>query len=228
MKTTLIVPTINEIDGMRAIMPRVKREWVDEILVVDGGSTDGTVEYALENGYRVLRQKSKGAAQAYYEALEVTSGDIIIVFSPDGNCLPERIPDLVNKMKEGYDMVIVSRYLAGAKSEDDDVITAFGNWMFTKMINILFGGNYTDTLVNFRAWKRELVKSYRIDPAAAGLEPEMAIECAKRRLKVAEIPGDEPRRIGGIRKMSPLRNGWAILILIFKEIFLPPDPAGKD
>ncbi len=226
MRTTLLIPTLNEIEGMKVVMPRIKREWVDEVIIVDGNSTDGTYEYALENGYRVIRQKSKGAANAYREALEVTSGDVIVTFSPDGNCIPERIPDLVNKMREGYDMVIVSRYLGGAKSEDDDWVTAFGNWIFTKTINLLFGGNYTDSLVNFRAWRREIIKLSRIDPSHAGFEPQLAIECARGKLKVTEIPGDEPKRIGGIRKMSPLRNGWGILVLIVKECFLPPISAG--
>lgn len=60
VKTTLLIPTLNEIHGMRVIMPKIKKEWVDGILIVDGGSTDGTLEYARENGYEVFVQK-KGA-----------------------------------------------------------------------------------------------------------------------------------------------------------------------
>jgi hypothetical protein len=66
--------------------------------------------------------------------LPYIEGDVVITFSPDGNSIAELIPELVNKMKEGYDMVIVSRYLNEAKSEDDDIITAFGNWLFTKTV----------------------------------------------------------------------------------------------
>lgn len=219
-KITLFIPAINEIDGMKAIMPRIKREWVDEIIVIDGGSTDGTIEYAKANGYFVFHQKSKGLVTAYKEALEVAIGDIIVTFTPDGNSIPELIPALIEKMKEGYDTVIVSRYLAGAKSYDDDVVTAFGNWMFTKMINILFGSYYTDTLVGFRAWKRDLYEPMNNKYAmAAGFEPFSLIKCAKLKLKVAEIPGDEPPRIGGVRKMSPLINGSYVLLLIVREFF---------
>src|SRR3990172_10183794 len=105
MKTTLFVPTLNEIDGMRVIMPRVKREWVDEILVLDGGSTDGTVEYAKDHGYPVLMQRCKGTRYAYNEALAQIQSGIVIPFSPDGNSIPELIPPLIEKSKEGYDMV---------------------------------------------------------------------------------------------------------------------------
>ena len=219
MKTTLIVPTLNEIEGFKAVMPRVKREWVDEILVIDGGSTDGTVEYVQEKGYRVLKQKSPGITGAYQDALDVAGGEIVIAFSPDGNSLPELIPELVKKIKEGNDMVIASRYLDGAKSEDDDPITAMGNWAFTQMINFLFGGRYTDTLVMLRAWRKDISKKLPPNFPRAGIEPYLAIQCAKRKLKVAEIPGPEPKRIGSPRKMNPFKNGWDILRLVFFEFF---------
>ncbi|MFH1724409.1 MAG: glycosyltransferase family 2 protein [Elusimicrobiota bacterium] len=219
MKVTLLVPTLNEITGMKAIMPKVKKAWVDEIVLIDGGSTDGTVEYAREQGYRILHQKSRGITRAYGEALPHLKGDIVIAFSPDGNSVPERIPALIDKMREGYDMVIVSRYLDGASSEDDDRVTALGNWMFTKIINILFGGRYTDSLVMFRAWRNGVVKDVPTTFPRAGLEPYLAIQCAKRKLKVAEISGDEPKRLGDHRKMKPMLNGLNILGLIVTELF---------
>lgn len=221
MKTTLLIPTLNEIDGMRAVMPKIDRSWVDQILVVDGGSVDGTIEYARKEGYFVFEQKTKGLFNAYKEAMPVIEGDIVVTFTPDGNSLPELIPALIAKMREGYDMVIVSRYLPGAKSDDDDIVTAFGNWMFTKMINILFRGHFTDTLVGFRAWKKTLFELTTNNRYAqvGGMEPLMVIKCAKQRLKVTEIPGDEPPRIGGTRKMRPLINGSYILLLIINEFF---------
>jgi glycosyltransferase involved in cell wall biosynthesis len=224
MKVTLLMPTLNEIEGMKAISPRIKREWVDEIVVVDGGSTDGTVDYAKKQGFRVIMEdkdkRGEGTSNSYKEAMAHITSDIVITFSPDGNSVPENIPPLVEKMKEGYDMVIVSRHLDGAKSEDDDIVTAFGNWMFTKMINILFGGHYTDTLVIFRAWKTELFRDCdaNVHPKA-GYDLYMSIYCAKNKKKVGEIPGDEPKRVGGERKMNPLINGFGALRLICMEIF---------
>ncbi len=221
MKVTLFIPTLNEIEGMREIMPRIKRDWVDEIIVVDGNSTDGTFEYATECGYITIRQKSKGAIEAYWEALEIATGDVIIPFSPDGNSIPELIPELIAKMKEGYDMVIASRYCPGAKSEDDDWASAFGNWLFTAVINFIFGGRYTDSLVMFRAWRKELIQLFRHDVRGAGFEPELCIQCARHKKRVAEIPGDEPKRIIGEGKISKLKGALAIAFLILKEFLIP-------
>jgi glycosyltransferase involved in cell wall biosynthesis len=216
---------------MIKIMPRIRREWVNQILVVDGGSTDGTIEYCKEKGYPFIIQRNRGIRYAYTDALPYIEGDIMITFSPDGNSIPELIPPLIEKMKEGYDMVIVSRYAKGAKSYDDDIITAFGNWMFTNLINILFGSRYTDTLVMFRAYKKELIHTLELDKDSnyafeeallrtkIGLEPLLSVRCAKRKLKITEIPGDEPRRLGGGRKLQVFRWGAAHLIQILKEVF---------
>ncbi len=232
MKTTLLVPTLNEVDGMRSIMPKVKREWVDQILIVDGQSTDGTIEYAKENGYELVIQQKRGMRHAYMEALPHVKGDIILTFSPDGNSIPELIPDCLEKMKEGYDMVIVSRYAQGAKSYDDDAVTAFGNKLFTTMINLLHGAQYTDAMVIYRAYKKSLItdldlhkdESYEIEErlfhTTISWEPLLSIRAAKRGLKIADVPGDEPKREGGERKLQVWKWGAAYMFEVFRELFI--------
>ena len=228
MKTTLFVLTYNEIEGMKAIMPRIKKEWVDDIIIVDGGSTDGTLEYAKEQGYATYVQKKKGIRHAYIEGIPLVKTDYIISFSPDGNSVPEAIPNLIKKIEEGNDMVIASRYLDHAKSHDDDFITRFGNWLFTKLINVFHGSNYTDALVIYRIYKKSLFYELKMDTEESynmekwffttmGIEPLLSIRCAKYKKKYTEIPEDEPKRIGGERKLQIIRWGAAYLTQIFKE-----------
>jgi glycosyltransferase involved in cell wall biosynthesis len=231
MKTTLLIPTLNEFEGMKAIMPRVKREWCDQIIVLDGGSTDGTVEWAEEHGYFVYIQQKKGFRHAYNEVLPLIKGDVIITFSPDGNCIPELIPELIRKMEEGNDMVIVSRYLDSARSMDDDAITAFGNWFFTKTVNFLYGARYTDVMGIFRAYKKQIIFDLSLDKddgyataeklfrTKISWEPLLSVRAAKRRMKIAEIPGDEPPRIGGNRKLKVLKWGAAYYFQFWRELF---------
>ncbi len=228
---TLFIPALNEIDGMREIMPRVKREWVDQILVVDGQSTDGTAEFARKQGYEVYVQKEKGLRKAYNEGWPLIRGDIVVTFSPDGNCIPELIPTLIEKMKEDYDMVIVSRYLNGARSEDDNWITGFGNWFLTRVLtNGLHGGHYTDTMGIYRAYKTKLFYELGIDQDEAyapekflftvvGCEPLISVRMAKRKLKVTEIPGDEPKRPMGRSKLQIIRWGAAHVFQIVRELW---------
>lgn len=229
MTTTLLIPTLNEITGMKEIMPRIKREWVDQIIFLDGGSTDGTVEYAKNNGYEVYTQKKIGFRNGYTEVWPLVKGDIVITFSPDGNSIPEIIPVLIEKMEEGYDMVIASRYLGKAHSDDDDPVTGFGNWMFTRMVNLLFHAHYTDAMVIYRAYKRELVYDLGLDKDEGFLyaekmfnthvswEPLLSVRAAKRKLKITEIPADEPPRIGGIRKLKVFKWGAVFLFQFIRE-----------
>lgn len=232
MKVTLLVPTLNEAVGMRSVMPKVKKEWVDQVLIVDGKSQDRTVDIAHEMGYEVVIQQSPGIRGAYMDALPFIKGDVILTFSPDGNSIPELIPVCITKLKEGYDMVIVSRYAQGAKSYDDDAVTAFGNRLFTGCINLLHGAKYTDAMVIFRAYPKKLIYDLDLDKDSSysfeeklfatkiSWEPLLSIRAAKRKLKVADIPGDEPAREGGTRKLQVLKWGAAYMFEIWREVFI--------
>lgn len=231
MKVSLIIPTWNEIDGMKAIMPQIKREWVDQIIVTDGGSTDGTIEYAREQGYEVYIQKRPGIRYCYIDIWDKIIGDVVITFSPDGNSIPELIPKLIEKMEEGYDMVIASRYLDDAKSDDDSLLTGFGNWLFTRTVNLLHGGHYTDVMVMYRAYKKQMFLDLDIDKeegyttpewlfgCVMGCEPLISTRALKRNLKVTEIPGDEPPRIGGKSKLLKWRWGACYYFQFWRELF---------
>jgi len=231
VKVTLLVPTLNECEGMKAIMPRIEEKWYDQLIVLDGGSTDGTIEYATQQGYFVYVQKKRGFRHGYTEVLPYIHGDTIITFSPDGNSIPELIPKIRDKIEEGYDMVIASRYLDGAKSCDDDLITAFGNWFFTKTVNLLYGGRYTDVMVIFRAYRTQLIydlelhkdegyrTAERLFNTNISWEPLLSVRAAKKHSKVTEIAGDEPARIAGERKLNILRWGAAYYFQFIREKF---------
>lgn len=199
MTVTLFIPVKNEIDGLKAIMPRIKKEWVDEILIIDGNSTDGSQEYLKEHGYDFVIQKSKGVRGAFWEAFESAKGEVIILFSPDNNSVPEDIPLLIKKIKDGYDLVVASRYYDGMKSDDDDFMSRLGNKVFTALINFLFNARYTDAMTMYKAFPIKLLHELKIDENRYNDFAEIAIVCraARRKLNVAEIPSHEYARVGG-------------------------------
>lgn len=233
MSATLLVMTLNEIDGMKAIMPRVKREWVDQILVLDGGSTDGTIEWARAQGYEVLVQSKPGFRAAYQEAWPLVRGEVVIYFTPDGNTVPEEVPRLMAKMEEGYDLVIGSRYLGTAQSLDDDPVTGFGNWMFRTLTNLLLrsrgSARMTDPMIMFRAHRKDLPHRLGLDRPEpfVGLEklfqtrvdwiPLMSMRAMKWGIRWVEIPADEPARIGGERKLRIFQWGSVYLLQLLRE-----------
>lgn len=224
------MPVLNEVEGMKIILPSISRSLYHQILIVDGRSSDGSAEYARSQGYEVYVQKSPGIRNAYREAWPLIQGDTVVTFSPDGNCQVSVIPQLIEKMKEGNDMVIASRYWGGARSDDDDWLTAFGNWMFTRLINFFHGSRYTDAMGIFRAYRTSLFKELSLDEDPAyrfekwfgtvvGIEPLLSIRAAKKKVRVTEVLGIEKSRIAGLRKLQPFRWGMVYLMQVFRELY---------
>jgi glycosyltransferase involved in cell wall biosynthesis len=227
----MLALTLNEIDGIRTVMPQIPAGMFDQTLILDGGSTDGTIEWARDNGYTVYVQKRKGIRFAYQEALPLIQGDVIVSISPDGNCDTAILPALLDKMRENYDLVIGSRYLPGVRSDDDDLVTAFGNWLFTRTVNLLYGASYSDVMVIYRAFTKELIYDLGLDRDTAytlpeklfrtviSWEPLMSVRAAKRGKRIGEVAAGEPKRIGGQRKLQILRWGAAYYFQFWKERF---------
>ena len=121
-------------------------------------------------------------------------------------------------------MVIGSRYLGDATSEDDDIVTAFGNWLFTRTVNLLHGGSYTDAMGIYRAFRRGLIEELELDREAPyqlperlfwtviSWEPLMSVRAAKRRMRIAEVPVGEPARIGGDAQAPDRSLGRRLLL----------------
>jgi len=224
LKVTLLLPTLNEIEAVRVIVPQIRKEWADEFICIDGGSTDGTVDFMRQQGFHVHSQSGRGFGQGMLQGMHVAGGDIVVEFMPDGNSVPADIPRVIAKMREGYDLVIASRYAPGAKSEDDDWLTGIGNWLFTTIVNVLFWTRYTDVLTGFRSYRRNKMLALNMDTPGLSWPAQSCMRAARAGLKTVDIPADEPARIGGQRKMKPFKTGMEISKLILRD-FLSYRPA---
>ena len=223
---------MNEEIGLKELLPRIIQQNPHQVIVSDGNSTDKTCELAKSLGVEVYLQKQKGIRHAYMEAWPLIRGDWVVTLSPDGNCVPEDIPKLVKHMAEGnWDMVIASRYFQGQKSEDDDWITGFGNWLFTRTVNLLFGGSYTDVMGIYRIYRTSLFKELGLDQHSSylfpesvfhtviGIEPLLSVRALAYGKRVSEIGSPEPARIGGERKLQIFRWGGAYYLQFWLEYF---------
>lgn len=219
MSTALVILTLNEIDGIKSILPKIKKEWVDEIVIVDGGSTDGTIQEAEKLSFNVIIQKIKGHGGAIITGVQETTSDNIVIFGPDGNHEPEEIPRLIKKLDEGYDQVIVTRFGKSSINLDAGIIDGFGNKLFTAIANLLFGGNLTDALNESRIITRKAFEEMKFDALQLDSTFQMSIRGMKKKQKITEIVGNEGRRIGGKRKMRRIQTGCRLIKRIIIELF---------
>ena len=217
MSTSLIITTLNEIDGINKILPEIKKEWVDEIIIVDGGSTDGTVEKAREMGFKVIKQKIRGYGGAILTGIEESTSDKIIIFGSDGSNETSEIPQLVEKSLEGFDQVTTSRFGKTSINEDAGIIDGFGNKMFAFITNILFGGKLTDTLPSSRLFTRKAILEIKLNELSLCVVEQISARGMKRKQRFYEIIGNERARIGGEAKMKRIPTGGALVSLIIKE-----------
>jgi len=213
----LLITTLNEVTGVKKVVPRIKKEWVDEILFVDGGSTDGTIEEAEKMGFKVIIQKQKGLGAAIIEGVNTIKSDNFILFGPDGNDEPEKIPQIIQKFKEGYDQVAATRFGKGSVNLDAGKIDTFGNKMFAFLVNAFFGGHLTDCLVELRIMSKKTFQELNFDELSLIAIQQMCIRGLKKRQRIYEIIGNEGERMGGIRKMKPLPVGASLSLEIIKE-----------
>ena len=222
-RSSLVILTRNEIDGITALFDKIPIDVPDECFVVDGGSTDGTIEYFRDRGIRVIEQDVRGRGEAFRIAVNATDCDVLIFYSPDGNENPEDIPRLIDIMSEGYDMAICSRFLPDGENEEDDLLfpwRAWANRTFTMVANVLWGGRLTDSINGYRAVRREAFKQLNPDGPGYVIEYQLSIRALKSGMKLAEIPTCEGQRIGGESYAKSLPTGLLFLRFLLRELMI--------
>jgi|TARA_B100000749_G_C18439592_1_gene471590 glycosyltransferase involved in cell wall biosynthesis len=203
MKKTLVMYTMNEIEGVKGIFEKIPIDLFDQFIVMDNHSNDGTIEFLEEHDVNVIQQKNPGRTNALIEAIEHASGDIIVNLSSDGNENPEDIPKILKKFEEGYEMVTASRFLPESKVdvEDDKLrIRVFGNKICAMLVNLCWGTNVTDTTNALRGFTKSCYKRAKLNTFGYTENFQLTIRCGKLKIKTTEIPTQELPRIGGVVK----------------------------
>jgi len=162
---SVILPTLNEAKNLPLVLPRLPLDVIDEVILVDGRSTDGTVAMArqlLPQIHVVLEPKpGKGAAlRAGYRA---ASGDILVVLDADGSNDPREVPRFVRSLLEGADFVKGSRFAHRGGTTDMPRYRQWGNGGFVHLVNLLFGSTFTDLCYGFHAFWRYCLDAIDVD-----------------------------------------------------------------
>lgn len=223
MKRTLVLLTMNEIVAVRQLWPSLPRNVAEEILVIDGNSTDGTAEFLRSQGLRVISQSRPGRGAAIQIGAVEAAGDAVVYFSLDGNEDPQDIVKLFECLEAGANLAIASRMMQGAYNEEDTSWWRPRKWVnkaFTLLANVLWnrGPYVTDTINGFRGITKKAFQDLHIDADDFSIEYQMTIRAMKHNLKIVEFPTHEGQRIGGESKVKSFPTGIAFLKRIVREL----------
>jgi glycosyltransferase involved in cell wall biosynthesis len=221
---TVVIPTLNEAESIEWVLRRIPH-WVEEVIVIDGHSTDGTAE-AVEGSWpdvQLVRQVGRGKGDALRQGFELATCDVIVMLDADGSTDPGEIPRFLAALRTGADFAKGTRYITGGGSADITPARSWGNRAFTVMVNRFWGAHFSDLCYGYNAfWRRDLAT---LMPDCTGFEVEtlLCIRLLRSGLKVVEIPSFEHPRIAGATKLSAVRDGSRVLRTIVAER-LRPEP----
>jgi phosphoheptose isomerase len=215
---SVVIPALNEERNLPHVLPRIPPD-IDEVILVDGSSTDRTVEVALEllPTIRIVQQRGTGKGAALRSGFDAATGDIIVTLDADGSTDPAEIPRFVHALLAGADFAKGSRFMHGGGTSDMPFHRRMGNATFVHLVRRLHGGRYTDLCYGYNAFWRRHLPLLELDGDGFEIETEMNIRALRSGLRVHEVPSFEDRRVMGVGRLRTIPDGWRVLRTILRE-----------
>lgn len=227
MRVTVIIPALNEAESIGKVLDDIPRSLVQEIIVGDNGSADGTPEIVRQRGAKVARAEKRGYGHACMAAIAVAEEtDVLVFLDGDYSDHPEQLPELLAPIQaEEADLVIGSRVRGKAEAGALLPQARFGNWLATRLLRWIFGAEFTD-LGPFRAIRKPVFDRLDMRELTFGWTVEMQAKAAALGIPCAEVPVDYRRRIGVSKVTGTIRGstlaGIGILRTIGHIALFPP------
>tara|TARA_E500000331_G_C17060823_1_gene628119 strand:+ start:45 stop:728 length:684 start_codon:yes stop_codon:yes gene_type:complete len=221
-KITIIIPTLNEFESLDVLLKEIQslnfQNILDEVIVVDANSTDGTLDVAKKYNCKVINQsKVGGYGAAIIEGIKNSKSFYSVILDGDGSKNPSYILDLYNAIeKNTSEFVFASRYGKDCGSLDDTLLTFIGNRIFTNLGKIFFGTKINDILHTFFICKTENFNRISFKYNDFSFCVELPILVAKLKILHSEIPSYERKRISGKVKVNSFIDGYKILKSMIK------------
>jgi glycosyltransferase involved in cell wall biosynthesis len=217
-RVSVVIPTLNEALNLPLVLADIP-ESVDEIVIVDGLSTDGTpdVARAVRPDATIVLQTGRGKGDALRCGFEVASGDILVMLDADGSADPAEIPRFVQALLDGADFAKGSRFCDDGGSSDLTSLRRLGNRVLSGTVNTLFRTSYSDLCYGYNAFWRHCLPAMSVDCTGFEIEALINIRVGRAGLNVREVPSFERDRIYGQSNLRTFRDGGRVLRTILRE-----------
>lgn len=215
MRLSIVLPAKNEAEGLRRVLPALRERMPEaEIIVVDDGSTDATAAVAAENGARVLGSPySMGNGAAIKRGARAATGEVLLFMDADGQHDPAHIPALLEKLAEGYDMVVGARDASGQANAGRGAANA----LYNRLASWMTGMRIADLTSGFRAVRADRFREFlHLLPNGFSYPTTSTMAFFRSAYPVAYVPIPVARRVGNNSHIRPVKDGIRFLLIIFK------------
>lgn len=217
-RISVVIPARNEAQNLVHVLPFIP-SIVDEVILVDGHSTDDTIAVAqqLLPSIRIINQTGKGKGDALRIGFAACTGDIIVMLDADGSADPREIPYFVAALVVGRDFAKGSRFIKGGGSSDITSFRRLGNMGLNWLVNMLFRAGFSDLCYGYNAFWKHCLSHMDVDCDGFEVETLINLRMHKAKLKIVEVASFEYSRIHGESNLRAFQDGWRVLKTILKE-----------